>query len=52
MQGIERFKKMAEANSGGVIDGVSAFELWDTFGFPVGECGPVQPPPPPPTLLG
>lgn len=38
VKGIERFKKMAEAlkaKSETVVGGPEAFELWDTFGFPV-----------------
>ena len=34
-QGIERFKKVAAAAQGGVLNGEDVFQLWDTFGFPV-----------------
>jgi len=38
VKGIERFKKVAEglkAKGETVVGGTEAFELWDTFGFPV-----------------
>lgn len=34
-QGIERFQVMAANVNGGVLSGQDAFQLWDTFGFPV-----------------
>ncbi len=35
-KGIERFKKAAASiPKGGSLPGKDAFELWDTFGFPV-----------------
>uniref|UniRef100_A0A383VXA1 Alanine--tRNA ligase n=1 Tax=Tetradesmus obliquus TaxID=3088 RepID=A0A383VXA1_TETOB len=34
-KGIERFKKLAAAAQDGVISGPEAFQLWDSFGFPV-----------------
>ena len=35
-QGIREFEKVAAAlNEGGLIDGVTAFHLYDTYGFPV-----------------
>lgn len=34
-QGLREFEKVASAASDGVIDGTSAFHLYDTFGFPV-----------------
>lgn len=34
-KGNERFAKAAEASTGGKLDGETAFELWDTFGYPV-----------------
>ena len=35
VQGIERFKKVASAAQGGILNGEDVFLLWDTFGFPV-----------------
>lgn len=38
VKGIERFKRLAEgikAAGGSQVSGQEAFELWDTFGFPV-----------------
>ncbi|MDR1939440.1 MAG: alanine--tRNA ligase [Clostridiales bacterium] len=33
--GLKEFEKVAESAGGSVIDGASAFRLYDTFGFPV-----------------
>lgn len=35
VKGIERFKKLAAAAQDGVIAGPDAFQLWDSYGFPV-----------------
>lgn len=34
-KGIREFERLAASLSGDVIDGVSAFHLYDTFGFPI-----------------
>ena len=34
-QGLERFRKAAEAAVGGMISGEDVFKLYDTYGFPV-----------------
>lgn len=34
-KGIERFKKASKSAKNGQLDGKEAFELWDSFGFPV-----------------
>ena len=35
VKGIERFKKAAAAAQGGQLNSKDAFELWDSFGFPI-----------------
>ena len=35
MKGIERFKKAAAVAKDGQLDSYDAFELWDSFGFPI-----------------
>ncbi|KAL0452281.1 UNVERIFIED_CONTAM: Alanine--tRNA ligase [Sesamum latifolium] len=35
IQGIEKFKKAAQEVQGGILSGEDAFELWDTYGFPL-----------------
>ncbi|KAK4436125.1 Alanine--tRNA ligase [Sesamum alatum] len=34
-KGIEKFKKAAQEVQGGILSGQDAFELWDTYGFPL-----------------
>jgi alanyl-tRNA synthetase len=34
-QGVREFERVAKKAQGGVIDGVTAFHLYDTYGFPI-----------------
>lgn len=35
LKGIDRFKKAAAAAQNGHLDSKDAFELWDSYGFPI-----------------